>query len=136
MSSLLPSHPGLLPYWQLLLSTLAIFNTVIVYISKDNALRTYTGPHARHQVTDLTSRLFGTWNALAGVVRLLAAYNIDDRAVYMLSLATYVIALAHFSTEWWIFGTTQAGPGMWRILPFPVITITWMILQWDFYVGE
>ena len=54
--------------------------------------------------------------------------------MYILSLATYVLALLHFSTEWLFFGTTQAGPGMWRALPFPVITITWMIVQWDFYV--
>ena len=69
-------------------------------------------------------------------MRLFAAYNIDDRAVYILSLATYIIALGHFSMEWLFFGTTQAGPGMWRVLPFPVITITWMILKWDFYVDD
>ena len=87
-------------------------------------------------MTESASRLLGTWNALAAVVRLLAAYNIKNKVAYTLSLCTYVIALAHFLTEWLVFGTVANGPGMWRVLPFPVISIVWMLGQWDFYVDR
>lgn len=67
-------------------------------------------------------------------MRLLTAYNIDNRVAYTLSLCTYAIALTHFLIEWLVFCTTKAGPGMWRVLPFPVISIIWMLGQWDFDV--
>lgn len=85
-------------------------------------------------MTDLAARLVGTWNFLAAVVRLYAAYHIDNEVAYTLSCWTYAIAVAHFGSEWLFFGTTKAGPGMWRVLPFPVISLVWMFVQWDFYV--
>lgn len=134
MDSLLPSHPGLLPYWQLLMSTFSIFNTVECYRGKENALRTYAGPNAAAQVTDFSSRIFGTWTFLSCLIRLYAAYKIEDESIYVLTFATYAIAMAHFMVEWLGFGTMGAGVGLVRVAIAPAVSMSWMVMQWGFYV--
>jgi hypothetical protein len=68
------------------------------------------------------------------MVRLYAAYNISNPQIYQMAYWTYVIAFAHFMSEWWIFGTTKWGAP----LAGPVIvassSLIWMWLQWEYYV--
>jgi len=134
MSSLLPPHAGLLPYWQLTICAFSLFNTTQCYRSKANALLTYAGPNAAAQVTDFGARMFGTWTALSCIVRLYAAYNIEDKSVYVLAFSTYAIAMAHFMMEWLAFGTMTFGVGLVRVAVVPIISISWMMMQWGFYV--
>ena len=112
----------------------SLFNTTQCYRSKANALLTYAGPNAAAQVTDFGSRMFGTWTALSCIVRLYADYNIEDRAVYVLAFSTYAIAMAHFMMEWLAFGTMTFGVGLVRVAVVPIISISWMMMQWGFYV--
>jgi hypothetical protein len=85
-------------------------------------------------VTPLSGRTFGTWTFLSSVIRLYAAYNVDNPVVYQLAYWTYAIAFGHFVSEWLIFGTARWSKG----LAGPVIvatgTLIWMTLQWGFYV--
>ena len=153
MDSLLPPHAGLLPYWQLLvrhsptshnqttlthdgtkMSAFSLFNTTQCYRGKENALRTYAGPNAAAQVTDFSSRMFGTWTLLSCLIRVYAAYRIEDESMYILAFATYVIAMTHFAVEWLGFGTMTAGVGLLRVAIVPVVTMSWMLMQWGFYV--
>lgn len=60
--------------------------------------------------------------------------HIDNEVTYTLSCWTYAIAVAHSGLEWLFFGTTKAGLGMWLVLPFPVVSLVWMFVQWNFYV--
>ena len=86
-------------------------------------------------VTGLSSRTFGTWTFLTALVRFFAAYNLDYPGFYWLALCTYLVAFAHFFMEWQVYGTAEWG----KPLAGPVIvsttTITWMLLQKDFYLG-
>lgn len=112
----------------------SIFNTTQCYGGKENALRTYAGPRAAAQVTDFSSRMFGTWTFLSCLIRLYAAYKIEDEGIYVLTIATYAIAMAHFMVEWLVFGTMTHGVGLLRVMIVPVVSISWMAMQWGFYV--
>lgn len=68
------------------------------------------------------------------MIRLYAAYNINNPAFYQLAMWSYVVAWAHFMSEWFVFRTTRWG----KPLAGPVIVSTtslvWMWLQWGWYV--
>lgn len=51
----------------------------------------------------------------------------------MLAIWTYVIALGHFGAEWLVYKTMIAGKGLLPVALVPVISLTWMLIQWDFY---
>lgn len=79
--------------------------------------------------------MFGTWTFLSCVVRLYAAYRIDVKEVYVLALWSFVIALVHFGSEFLFYGTMKAGKGLVPVLVVAGVSVSWMLMQWDFYVG-
>lgn len=103
------------------------------YRSKHHALRTYVGPNATAQVTEFGARMFGTWTALSYCIHFYSACEIQHEGIYVLAFFTYVIALAHFGVEWLEYGTMAAGIELLRVAVAPVVSISWMLLQWDFY---
>lgn len=86
-------------------------------------------------VTPLSARTFGTWTFIAALVRLFASYNIDNPAFYSLALCTYAVAFAHFASEWLIFGTAEWGSPLAGPIVVSTSTITWMLMQKEFYVS-
>ena len=87
-----------------------------------------------HEITALPSRIFGTYTFISAIIRLYAAYNIDNPQLYQLAICTYGVAWVHFMSEWLIFRTAQWG----RAIAGPVCISTgsllWMFSQWDYYV--
>ncbi|PSS25511.1 hypothetical protein M430DRAFT_115252 [Amorphotheca resinae ATCC 22711] len=157
IASYLPQHEGLLPKWLLFISAVSIGNSIQTYATLSYTARVYsenpslknppkksdsTAPssavsaysHPTSTVTPLSARTFGTWTLVQSMVRLYAAYNISNPQIYQMAYWTYVIAFAHFMSEWWIFGTTKWGAP----LAGPVIvassSLIWMWLQWEYYV--
>ena len=92
-------------------------------------------PRVSAEATALSARLFGTWTLLAAVVRTYAAYSITDTGVYAGALFTYVLALAHFTSEWLVYKTTSFAKGL--ATPFAVATLTtgWMLAQSGYYTA-
>ncbi|KAF2877447.1 Erg28 protein [Massariosphaeria phaeospora] len=86
------------------------------------------------QVTPLSARTFGTWTFLTSMVRLYAAYNIDDANMYQLAMWSYAVAWCHFMSEWWVFGTTRWGAPLAGPVLVSTGSLIWMALQWDYYV--
>ncbi|CAK7563608.1 MAG: ergosterol biosynthesis protein [Sporothrix epigloea] len=89
---------------------------------------------AQDQVTPLAARLFGTWTMLAGFIRMYAAHDVGNRALYELALITHVVAAVHFISELTVFKTFRlTGPQL-----FPLFAGTggsiWMALQYTHYV--
>lgn len=116
-------------------SAASIFNTVTCYTSTNTARRTYHGPASAAQLTDLSARLFGTWTLLATVVRTYAAYGISNPDLYTIAFWTYVIALAHYSSEWLVYRTVSMRKGL--AVPFAVASTStfWMWAQWSYYAA-
>lgn len=91
-------------------------------------------PKATDQMTPLASRLFGTWTIVACIVRCYAAYNLHLGPVYTIAYWTYIIALAHFGSELFVFKTMTFGVP--QLFPFFLasLSLVWMPLVRDFYV--
>ncbi len=82
--------------------------------------------------TPRAARLFGTWAFLAGILRIYAAFRIEDGDMYRLAMWTYGIAAAHYGIEGLVFGTPDPGR-KWALI-VSVSTLAWMIAQAGFYV--
>ncbi|KAL8923569.1 MAG: hypothetical protein Q9208_004516 [Pyrenodesmia sp. 3 TL-2023] len=132
--SLLPESSGLLPYWLLVVVAFSLLNTVQCFNSVHFARRTFNGPRSEAEVTPFAGRLFGSWSFLSGLVRLYAAYHINDKHLYFLALSTYLIVLATFAGELLVYGTLKFGKGLAPPLFVATTSVVWMITQWSFYV--
>ncbi|KAG8531687.1 uncharacterized protein KY384_003319 [Bacidia gigantensis] len=151
MASYLPEADGYLPYWLLFIAFVSLFNTIQSFLTTSMTAQVYalapsatnastatkdkSSPRAEDiQVTPLQSRLFGTWTFVAKLVRLYAAYNIHDPALYQLAVLTYVVAFLHFSSEWLVFGTAKWGRGLAGPILVSVTSLMWMGTQYQFYI--
>jgi len=131
--ALAPSHRGLLPSWLVFVSTVALFNSIQNYTTISLTQRVYAVQPK--QTTPLSARTFGTWTALSSIIRLYAAYHVSNPQVYQLALYSYVIAWAHFMSEWLIFRTARLGAGLAGPLAVATTSLVWMVSQREFYVG-
>lgn len=91
-------------------------------------------PSAVSPVTPLSARTFGTWTAITAVIRLYAAYHIENQAVYEMAIWTFGVAWAHFMSEWLLFRTTSMGAGLAGPVAVSTSSLIWMWMQWDYYV--
>ncbi|KAL8662884.1 MAG: hypothetical protein Q9202_004306 [Teloschistes flavicans] len=130
--SYLPQNEGILQYWLLLLSIVSMGNSVQSYLTTSYTRRVYSAPETT--VTPLHARTFGTYTALASIIRLYAAYNITNPIVYQLALCTYVVALGHFYSEWLVFRTARWGEGLAGPLVISMGSVVWMVIQWGEYI--
>lgn len=150
MTSYLPQNEGLLQYWLLLvipptaslpllslmhiqLSIVSIGNSIQSYLTTSYTRRIYSAPETT--VTPLHARTFGTYTTLASIIRLYAAYNITDSAMYQLAMWTYVVAMGHFLSEWLVFRTARWGEGLVGPIMISITGLVWMALQWGDYVN-
>lgn len=69
------------------------------------------------------------------MVRLYAAYNIHNPQIYQMAYLTYVVAFAHFMSEWFYFKTARWGAPLAGPVVIATGSLVWMALQWGFYVG-
>ncbi|OJD24001.1 hypothetical protein ACJ73_04641 [Blastomyces percursus] len=134
MSSLLsylPQHEGLLPPWLLFLAVVSILNTSQALVSPTyTALLYNNSPH-----NALQSRTFGTWTFISAVVRVYAAFHINEPHMYDLTMWTFGTAFAHFVSEWLIFGSAKAKGRFVSPLCVASGTLAWMVTQRGFYLG-
>ena len=119
---------------------MAVGNSIQAYSTLLYTQQVYCGtsssnPPSKSPANALSSRTFGTWSLLSAVVRLYAAYNIDDPVVYQLAFWTYAIACAHFFAEWQIYRTTAWGRGLAGPILVSTSSLIWMWVQKDRYVG-
>ncbi|KAF2403500.1 Erg28-like protein [Trichodelitschia bisporula] len=141
LQSYLPQHPGLLPPFLVFVGVVSFANSIQAYLTLQFTQQVYLGapsstnnPALTSPATPLSSRTFGTWTTLAGLVRIYAAYNIDNAAFYQLGFATYLLAAFHFYSEWLVFGTARWGRGLAGPAFAAAGGLLWMWLQWGYYV--
>ncbi|KAH9964372.1 Erg28-like protein [Lactifluus volemus] len=134
MANFLPQGDGNLPIWQAIIATTALFNTVQNFLTLQLTKRLYDNVPKEQPVTPLQARTFGIWTLTASVVRLYAAYNIHNKAIYDMALLTYLFAFAHFSSEILIFRTSRIGIPVLSPVIVATTSLVWMIAQYDFYV--
>jgi len=155
----LPPHDGILPKWLLFVcistvrncdpklisnqvSIVSVANSMQAYATLAYTQKVYLGPKSpgktpstsNSPVTPLSARTFGTWTLLSSVIRLYAAYHISNPQMYQTAFWTYAIAFLHFNAEWLYFGTARLGPGLAGPLCVSTGSLTWMWLQWGYYL--
>ncbi|RKP07922.1 hypothetical protein THASP1DRAFT_23995 [Thamnocephalis sphaerospora] len=135
MFAYLPSlQHGWLPAWMLLVSVTSFGNSLQCFLSgRKVSARVYNGKPT--EVTELASRFFAAWTTASAFIRLYAAYHITNGPIYDLAWWSYVIALGHYVSEVFVFGSaTLRGPAA---APYVVATksLLWMTLQRANYLG-
>ncbi|EXJ80659.1 hypothetical protein A1O3_06943 [Capronia epimyces CBS 606.96] len=150
MASVLPPSEGYLPLFILFVSSLitvgvtAIGNAIQCYTTLSYTQRLYPGqastaPGKPSNVqsslaTPLSSRTFGTWTLAVGIVRVFAAYHINEASWYQMQMLTNVVGLVHFGLEAFVYKTSPPS-GPW-LAPVSVASIgtLWSIAQYGYYV--
>lgn len=155
ISTLVPQHDGLLPYFLIYVckeassicywrrgriisltivetGVSAAIHTVVCYLSSPAvALKQFSGP-ARPPPIGLLARVYGVKNIYTSLIRLYAAYAIDNAALYDLAAATFMGVLVLYVTELVVFRTVR-----WQEATFPLVHagvgLTWMLLQRGWY---
>lgn len=78
-------------------------------------------------------RTFGTWTMLGCVLRVYAAYDIQNRGLYDVTLWSFAIGSLYFGMEWAVFGGSM--PGRKRGLLIAMGSCIWMALQRHHYLS-
>ncbi|PWY84735.1 ergosterol 28 [Aspergillus sclerotioniger CBS 115572] len=135
--SYLPPFEGILPQWLALVSVISAANSIQAYRSESYAADLYNAKSVdgRPPTNPLSSRTFGTWTFLSSVVRMYAAYNINNPAVYDLAIWTFGLALLHFVGEWLGFGSAQLKGRFISPLIVASSTLAWMLTQREAYLA-
>ncbi|CAO1626383.1 unnamed protein product [Parajaminaea phylloscopi] len=138
LQSLLPvaGPQGHLSTWLLFVGLTSTINGLTNLFKGAASHKVYSSQQGRLQATPLSSRVFGIWNLTSSVVRLMAAYRVDQRTAYELAMATFAIALVHFSSEAFVHRTMDLRqPG--SIFPFffAAGSLLWMASQYGYYVA-
>ena len=139
MPTLYPQDTGLLPQILYATSIISLGNTLSSFISPTSTKKVYNQATAIETskvagVQPLTSRVFGTWTLLSGLIRLYAAFNINDVHVYRITFLTFVLAGAHFLSEIFVFRTANLRGAVTASLAVASTLTIWMYLKWDEYI--
>nr|GAT60811.1 Erg28-like protein [Mycena chlorophos] len=113
---------------------MAVFNSLQNFATLKLTRRIYNNIPAA-SVTPLQARTFAVWTLTSAVVRGYAAYHLNNKIVYDMTLFTYLIAFGHFASELLIFRTATPNPGVISPVVVSTTSLVWMFLQYDFYVG-
>lgn len=120
---------------------ISIGNSIQAYSTLSYTRRLYAGPGdaktseaINSSVTPLSARTFGTWTFMVSIVRLYAAYHINEAAWYQVAFWTYLVAFGHFMSEAAVYKTAR-WRGPW-LAPSLVATssLIWMTMQYSYYV--
>ncbi|XP_032043901.1 probable ergosterol biosynthetic protein 28 [Aythya fuligula] len=79
-------------------------------------------------VNGLQARTFGVWTLLSSVVRCLCALDIRNQTLYYITLFTFVVALAHFLSEVFIYHTAALTMGIMAPLMVASFSILGMLI--------
>ncbi|KAI0822459.1 Erg28-like protein [Trametes gibbosa] len=132
LSAYLPTGPGWLPTWQLIVAVTATLNTIGSLTSVAASRKLYN--NAPGLVNPLQSRTFGIWTLTSAVVRFYAAYNIENKMIYDIALFTYLFAFFHFGSELLIFRTARVALAVLSPVIVSTTSLIWMLTQYEFYV--
>jgi len=115
--------------WIFVVGLMALGNTISCYVDHSFLQsRLYTG--APEKVNDLSGRLFGVWTLMSACLRLSCAILITNRALFNLTLLSFVIAFVHFLSEAFIYKTAPLTVGVLTPLIVSGVSMLWMIVAY------
>ncbi|KAK5169408.1 large subunit of alpha-aminoadipate reductase [Saxophila tyrrhenica] len=126
-----PAHNGWLPYWLLFLTSLAVLNTVGNYASGHEPWSNASQLYPNGMFTAMQGRTFGTWTAITAAVRIRAAYDIKNKALYELAMFTLLATIVHFGLEWLWFETMLMTTFLQWAGVIDIFSFGWMVVGWS-----
>lgn len=121
--------------WIFVVGLMALGNTVSCYVDHSFlGSRLYTG--APEKANDLTGRLFGIWTLVSAFLRLSCAIAITNRALFNLTLMSFVIAFVHFFSEAFIYKTAPITIGVLTPMIVSGVSTLWMIVAYYFLLAD
>ncbi|XP_072285150.1 ergosterol biosynthetic protein 28 homolog [Pyxicephalus adspersus] len=117
--------------WLMMVSIIAAGNTLQSF--RDHSFlsdKLYTGRPS--QVNGLQARTFGIWTLLSSLIRCACAIDIRNKTLYHLTLWTFILALAHFLSEVWIYHTAQMTIGVMAPLMVASFSILGMMIGFQY----
>jgi len=95
MAAYLPQHSGLLPYYLVYGSVAAFIHTIVTYASPLSSLKQFSGPaatlpSANPSSATLLAHVYGIKNTYTALIRIYAAYHIENEQLYNLALWSFV----------------------------------------------
>lgn len=101
--------------------------------SPKTALAPFRGPSAPPPQA-LLAHVYAVKNVYTGLIRLYAAYDLANQAVYDLAVVTFVGVLALYVPERFLYGTVGKRESV-----FPFVTagtgLVWMLMQRGYYLS-
>ncbi|KAM9202850.1 ergosterol biosynthetic protein 28 homolog isoform 1-T1 [Dugong dugon] len=97
--------------WLVMVAIIAMGNTLQSF--RDHTFlyeKLYTGKP--DLVNGLQARTFGIWTLLSSVIRCLCAIDIHNKTLYHITLWTFLLALGHFLSELFVYGTAAPTVGV------------------------
>lgn len=107
-------------------------HTVATYTRPIQSMVPFQGAKAP-QPTALQAHIYGIKNIYTVLIRFYAAYNLQNRELYILAMCSFAGVLFLYSTELLIWQTVRPREAIIPLLTSSV-ALTWMWTQMDFYV--
>ncbi|KAM3919797.1 ergosterol biosynthetic protein 28 homolog [Leptodactylus fuscus] len=121
--------------WLMMVAIIAAGNTLQSF--RDHSFlsdKLYTGKP--NQVNGLQARTFGIWTLLSSVIRCACAIDIRNKTLYHITLWTFIMALAHFLSEVWVYHTAQMTIGIMAPLMVASFSILGMLIGYQYVEGQ
>ncbi|VTJ69769.1 Hypothetical predicted protein [Marmota monax] len=121
--------------WLVIVSIIAMGNTLQSF--RDHTFlyeKLYTGKP--NLVNGLQARTFGIWTLLSSVIRCLCAIDIHNKTLYHITLWTFLLALGHFLSELFVFGTAAPTIGVLAPLMVASFSILGMLVGLQYLEAE
>jgi Erg28 like protein len=113
--------------WICVVGLMALGNTISCFV--DHSFlgnRLYTAVPLK--ANDLTARLFGMWTLVSAILRITCAFSIDNRTLYNVTFASFVLAFGHFMSEVFVFRSATLTVGVLSPLIVSSISMVWMLV--------
>ena len=121
--------------WIFVVGLMALGNTISCYVDHSFlGSRLYTG--APEKANDLAARLFGAWTLVSALLRLSCAILIKNRALFNLTLLSFIIAFVHFLSEAFIYKTAPLTIGVITPMIVSGVSTLWMLIAYWFLSAD
>ncbi|KAA8651372.1 hypothetical protein EYZ11_008326 [Aspergillus tanneri] len=127
------TQEGYLPYFLLFSSFTAITYSLVTYLSPILCLKQFSGPRAPPKTT-LLAHVYGVKNVYIALIRFYAAYNIHNRPLYDLGIASFAGILFLYLGECFVWRTIRFREAVMAFVPVG-LAFVWMVGQRGWYVG-
>jgi hypothetical protein len=128
---LVKNRTSALSRWLQFVAILRLISVILGYLHPTKLSQNlYSG--TPEESTYLQTRTFATWTTTSCMLCLLCARNISNRGIYAATLGSFIIALAHFLLEFFVYESVTIRTVLQPLIIASISTL-WMGTGWNYY---